>query len=118
VRSILSKTAQDPFETLFAAYKDFLKHWKDADPDPHPEANQSVVREAAIVCAPEVSVDVELKAEIDDKFDANIDKIMRALEDQEAVLTLEVRQKDFQIRLFLLLCHGSSSCWGYNSLRL
>jgi hypothetical protein len=49
VRSILSKTAQGPFETLFAAYKDFLKLWKDADPDPHPEANQSVVREAAIV---------------------------------------------------------------------
>jgi hypothetical protein len=40
------------------------------------------------LCAPEVSVDVELKAEIDDKFDPHIEKIMRALEDQEAVLTL------------------------------
>jgi hypothetical protein len=40
------------------------------------------------LCAPEVSVDVEPKAEIDDKFDPHIEKIMRALEDQEAVLTL------------------------------
>ena len=49
VRSILSKIAQGPFETPFAACKDFLEFWKDADPDAHPEANQSVVREAAIV---------------------------------------------------------------------
>ena len=49
LHSILSNTAQDPFETLFAAYKGSLKLWKDADPDPPPEANQSVVREAAIV---------------------------------------------------------------------
>jgi hypothetical protein len=30
---MLSKTAQCPFHALFAAFKDFLKLWKDTDPD-------------------------------------------------------------------------------------
>jgi hypothetical protein len=57
-------------------------------PTPILKQTKAYYAKPQLLCAPEVSVDGELKAEIDDRFDPHIEKIMRALEDQEAVLTL------------------------------